>query len=91
MKLREPIHPFTLPFVAAIVAAIVWPLHHFWGIGDQLFEYAVGASGLFVFWIIVTFAVAGIGWVVVRLVNRKSTGRSDVVRIDQLRRKPPEK
>jgi hypothetical protein len=39
-RFTRSVHPFAPVFLFVVAAAILWPLHHFFGVGTRLFEFA---------------------------------------------------
>jgi hypothetical protein len=45
-----------------LALSILWPLHHFFGVGESIYELAIAAGLLYGGVIVVTFAIAGLVW-----------------------------
>jgi hypothetical protein len=67
MNRRRPVHPFGPLLLAILALGILWPLHHFFGVGKNIYELVIAALLLYGGVIIVTFAIAVLVWGAVKL------------------------
>jgi hypothetical protein len=63
----QPVHPFGPLLLGILALSILWPLHHFFGVGESIYELAIAAGLLYGGVIVVTFAIAGLVWGVIKL------------------------
>ena len=71
MKPSQPSHPLTPILITGMILIVLWPLHHFWGIGDELFELALGGFTLFGIMLVITCAIAGIVWIAIKIFKKR--------------------
>ena len=65
-------HPLISNFLAPVwlslgVAAVLWPLSYFFGVGTPIFEIALGSAGIFAGMIAFIVAVIEIIWGAIKL------------------------
>ena len=57
---EPPLHPLAPVLIAVIAIGILWPLNHFFGIGQNLLDYAMAGALLFGTVIVMTLTVAAV-------------------------------
>jgi hypothetical protein len=64
---RQPVHPFGPLLLAMLALGILWLLHNFFGVGENIYELVIAAVLLYGGVIVVTFAIAGLVWGAIKL------------------------